>query len=294
MWTRPRCPSAESNAGDNPQVPAFLCPVRGCGEPLVRGGRALSCPRGHGFDVARSGYVNLLQPQDRRSLQAGDSKAMALARRRLYEAGYGTPLLAAIVGAPEVQALLSGAAVLDVGCGEGWMLGFLAARRPIEGHGVDLSAPAIELAARRYPALTWVVANADRSLPYTPAGFDLALSITARRNAPELARVLTPGSSLLVAVPAADDLVELREAVQGEGVLRDRTEGVVEELASAFDLARRETVRSRAVLDSAALRDLLSATYRGARRREQERAAALSRLEVTTSWDLLWLSRRPG
>ena len=25
------------------------------------------CPRGHAFDVARSGYVNLLQPQDRRS-----------------------------------------------------------------------------------------------------------------------------------------------------------------------------------------------------------------------------------
>ncbi len=275
-------------------MPAFLCPVRACGEPLVRDDRALSCPRGHAFDVARSGYINLLQPQDRRSPAAGDSKAMALARRRLYEAGYGAVLLEAIVGAPEVQALPAGAAVLDVGCGEGWMLGSLAARRPIDGHGVDLSAPAIELAARRQPALTWVVANADRSLSYAAAGFDLALSITARRNAAELARVLRPGAGLLVAVPAADDLVELREAVQGEGVLRDRTEGVVEELASGFDLERRETVSSRAVLDAGALRDLLAATYRGARRREQERVAALSRLEVTTSWDLLWLRRRPG
>lgn len=43
---------------------ALLCPVRGCGAPLARSGRALACLRGHGFDLARSGYTNLLQPQD--------------------------------------------------------------------------------------------------------------------------------------------------------------------------------------------------------------------------------------
>ena len=31
------------------------------------------CPRGHSFDVARSGYINLLQPQERRSRNPGDS-----------------------------------------------------------------------------------------------------------------------------------------------------------------------------------------------------------------------------
>lgn len=273
-------------------MPSLLCPVRGCGEPLDRQGRALACARGHSFDLARSGYANLLQPQDRRSLAAGDSREMALARRRLYERGYGAALLDAILKAPEVERLPAGAAVLDVGCGEGWMLGSLAASKPVDGHGVDLSAPAIELAARRWSELTWVVANADRSLPYAAAGFDLVLSLTARRNAPELARVLRTTGSLLLAIPSADDLVELREAVQGEGLLRDRSESALTDLDADFELSRRETVRRRTMLDRAALQDLLAATYRGARRREQERAAEISELEVTTSWDLLWMRPR--
>ncbi len=273
-------------------MPTLLCPVRGCGDPLARQGRALRCGQGHGFDLARSGYANLLQPQDRRSLQAGDSKATALARRRLYEVGYGAPLWKAIVAAPGVRRLPPGAAVLDVGCGEGWMLGSLAASRAIDAHGVDLSATAIELAARRYPALTWIVANADRSLPYAAAGFDLVLSLTARLHVAELARVLSPAGLLLLAVPAADDLVELRQAVQGQGLLRDRAARAAATFGGAFEVVRRETARGRLLLDRAALQDLLAATYRGARRRDQERAASLSELSVTTSWDLLWMRLR--
>jgi len=52
----------------------LACSVRGCGLPLTRRDRALVCSAGHAFDIARSGYINLLQPQDRRSLVAGDSK----------------------------------------------------------------------------------------------------------------------------------------------------------------------------------------------------------------------------
>src|SRR4051794_4699635 len=94
-----------------PEV-TLLCPVRGCGEPLAgaprparAGGggeplaaaaRALACPRGPRFDRARSGYVTLLQPQDRRSRQPGDSREASLARRRLYAAGHLDPLLDAL------------------------------------------------------------------------------------------------------------------------------------------------------------------------------------------------------
>jgi 23S rRNA (guanine(745)-N(1))-methyltransferase RlmA-like protein len=40
----------------------LICPVRGCHLPLMRQERRLLCERGHSFDVARSGYINLLQP----------------------------------------------------------------------------------------------------------------------------------------------------------------------------------------------------------------------------------------
>jgi 23S rRNA (guanine745-N1)-methyltransferase len=65
----------------------LLCAVRACHLPLVRDDRRLLCGRAHSFDVARSGYVNLLQPQDPRSRQLGDTKAAVSARRRLHDLG---------------------------------------------------------------------------------------------------------------------------------------------------------------------------------------------------------------
>ena len=51
----------------------LLCPVRDCHLPLAREGKRLVCARGHSFDISSTGYVNLLQPQDRQSKQPGDT-----------------------------------------------------------------------------------------------------------------------------------------------------------------------------------------------------------------------------
>ena len=59
----------------------LLCPVRKCRMALMREERRLRCERGHSFDVARSGYINLLQPQERRSNQAGVTAAAVAGRR---------------------------------------------------------------------------------------------------------------------------------------------------------------------------------------------------------------------
>src|SRR3982751_4816376 len=121
-------------------MPTLTCPVRHCNEPLERRERSPVCPHGHSFDVARSGYANLLQPQDRRSKRPGDPPETVEARRRLLDAGYGEPLLRAPLEEIDRPA---GAAVLDVGCGEGYYLGSLARERGIEAHGIDLSAAAV-------------------------------------------------------------------------------------------------------------------------------------------------------
>lgn len=276
------------NANGERQI-ALRCTVRGCAEPLAEAGRALRCASGHAYDRAASGYVNLLQPQDRRSARPGDARSAAIARRRLLARGLDEPLLAVL--AKTVAALPGeGPAVLDVGCGEGSVLARLAAGRPLEAHGLDLSAPSLDLAARLLPTATWVVANADRGLPYGDGGFDLALSLTSRRPAAELRRVLRPEGLLLVAVPGPDDLAELRAALQGQAVARDRLEGVEEELAAAFALGRRTRLVWQRELDRTALADLLAASYRGARASESERFAALDALTVTMSRDLGWFA----
>ena len=250
----------------------LLCTVRGCGQALVRENRRLLCPRGHCFDVARTGYVNLLQPQDRRSRQPGDQTAAVSARRKLHDRGVSAPLLRALIDllAPSQQDV-----VLDAGCGDGFYLGGIAGESGCQGHGVDISVPAIEAAARRYPACEWIVANADRFVPYADRSFSRVLSITARMNTGEFRRVLRDDGRLLIAVPSPDDLVELR----GPG--RDRTARTVEQFASAFTLTEQRRATTSADLDAAAVADVRFAIYRPLHSRPAEG------MRLTFSLDLL-------
>ena len=154
---------------------------------LRRVERRVLCPRGHSFDIARSEYINLLQPQERRSKQPGDTVAAVRARRQLHDLGVTEPLLDAI---SEVMAAGPSDIVLDAGCGDGFYLGSLAGQAGFDAHGVDISTPAVDAAARRYRGCEWIVANADRFLPYADRSFSIVLSITARMNAGEFRRVL--------------------------------------------------------------------------------------------------------
>jgi 23S rRNA (guanine745-N1)-methyltransferase len=271
----------------------LACTVRGCGLPLQRRERLFACARGHSYDVARSGYVNLLQPQDRRSLAAGDSREAVDARARLLASGIGRTVLETMA-AGAAGAVPSGELpeIVDLGCGSGDLLAAVARLRPIAGIGIDLSTPATDRAARRFPAMTWVVANVDRRLPLLDESIDVVLSLHARRHPAECARVLVPGGALLVAVPAPDDLVELRQQIQGRRVERDRSAAVIAEHQALFTLVDRATVREQHRLTEEPLRDLLRGTYRGERTSEAARVEALGSLDVTVASDLLTLRRK--
>jgi 23S rRNA (guanine745-N1)-methyltransferase len=239
---------------------------------LVREERRLVCPRGHSFDVARSGYINLLQPQERRSKQPGDTAEAVAARRRLHDRGVTGPLLRGIA---EMMAASPTDIVLDAGCGDGFYLGTLARETGFAAHGVDISIPAVDAAARRYPGCEWIVANADRFVPYADRSFSIVMSITARMNAGEFRRVLRDRGRLLVALPAPEDLIELR------GTGRDRVDRTVETFAQGFTLGDRRRVTTTADLDAAAVEDILLSIYR------PMRSGPAEAMRVTFSLDLL-------
>lgn len=250
----------------------LLCPVRDCHLALVREARRLVCPCGHSFDVARSGYVNLLQPQDRRSKRPGDTAAAVAARRRLHDRDVTAPLLSGIA---EMLAASPSEIVLDAGCGDGFYLGTLARQAGFEAHGVDISIPAVDAAARRYVECEWVVANADRFVPYAGNSFSIVLSITARMNTGEFRRVVRDDGRLLVAIPAPEDLIELR------GVGRDRVARTVETFAREFTLVDQRRVTTAADLDVGAVQDILLSIYRPMQSKPPEA------MRVTFSLDLL-------
>ena len=250
----------------------LLCPVRDCHLALARQDRRLLCPRGHSFDVARSGYINLLQPQERRSKQPGDTVAALAGRRRLHERGVTESLLR---GIGEMIGARSTDVVLDAGCGDGFYLGSLARQTGFDAHGVDISTAAVDAAARRYPECEWIVANADRFVPYADKSFSLVLSITARMNAEEFRRVLRDDGRLLIALPAPEDLIELR------GAGRDRVARTVETFAQDFRVVDQRRVTSVADLNAAGVSDVLHSIYR------PMRAEPVQAMRVTFSLDLL-------
>jgi len=136
------------------------------------------------------------------------------------------------------------------------------------------------------------VANADRRLPLLDDSVRLLLSLHARRNPEECHRVLAAGGHLLVAVPARDDLIELRHAVQGLRLERDRVADLIGAHDSRFELIDQFDARERHVLAADHLRDVLRATYRGERSSAAPRVQALDSLEVTFASDIVVLRRR--
>jgi 23S rRNA (guanine745-N1)-methyltransferase len=250
----------------------LLCSVRGCHLGLVRDARRMVCPRKHSFDIARSGYINLLQPQERRAKQPGDTAEAISARRRLHDREVSEHQRLAIA---EAVCATADDVVLDAGCGDGFYLGTLQRETGFDAHGIDISVPAVDAAARRYTECEWVVANADRVVPYPDQSFSIVLSITARMNPAEFRRVLRDGGRLLVAIPAPDDLIELR----GSG--RDRVAQTVDRFAHGFTLINQRRVSTCADLGASAVRDVLISIYRPMQRRSVEAK------RVTFSLDLL-------
>ena len=269
----------------------LICPVRACGAPLALVFYGLRCVTGHTFDLARSGYANLLQPQDRKSSEPGDTREAVAARRRLFDRGIGVDLAEAVAALLAEQGVGAGAAILDAGCGEGFHLADVCARLGAEGCGIDISTRAIDIAAKRHRDLVWVVANADRAIPLANGSIDAILSITSRINRDEFARVLKPGGLVLVAVAASDDLAELRGIVLGESAEKDRVGRAVEALAPRFALESRARHASTLDLDHDALVDLLASTYRGQRHSQLDALDGVERLSVTSSRELLLFRR---
>lgn len=126
-------------------------------------------------------------------------------------------------------ALSTGDQVLDVASGPGWVAG-AAAARGAHVLGVDISRSMVDLAARLYPAVRFVQADAE-ALPFGQSRFDLSvsnlgLSHVARpiRMVAEMVRVTRQGGRVVVTShdePDATALVGLvNEAVMDAGVER--------------------------------------------------------------------------
>ena len=268
----------------------FLCPI--CAAPLERTEQTYRCPKGHSYDVAREGYVNLLPANRKHAKDPGDNREMTAARTRFLDGGHYAPLLEVlcrlIVGrAPK--------ALLDSGCGEGYytagILSALAsAGRSVRCAGVDLSRSALKKAARRTTGAEFAVASVYH-LPIADQSVDLLLNCFSPLALEEFRRVLRPDGWFLYVVPGARHLWELKSVLY-ETPYENPEEAIPYE---GFDYVDILPMEFSMALDAPALADLFRMTpyFWKTPKAGAERLAALEKLDVTASFRV-HIFRRDG
>ncbi|MFF0542894.1 putative RNA methyltransferase [Nocardia thailandica] len=256
----------------------LACPE--CGHSLHPGDRALRCPTGHSFDLAKQGYVSLLTGAATK--MSGDTADMLDARAAFQGAGHFAAIAAAVA-----EAATGPGPVLDVGAGTGYYLARVLDAHP-DRHGIalDVAKPAARRAARAHPRMASVLADAWGGLPVRDAAIGTVLSVFAPRNPAEVARVLGPGGRFVVVTPTAGHLGELvgplgmvRVDPDKERRLTEAMDGVFARLATtpvefAMPLSRADVTRVIAMGPSA---------FHGAPADDPRIAALPETTEVTAS-----------
>ena len=190
----------------SPLLPVLRCPR--CAGAFTLTDQSLVCERGHCYDLSRRGYVNLAPAHD----QSGEKYDGTLfeSRRLVLEGGFYEPVLEAVCALlPDGRPFT----LLDVGCGEGYYARQIAQSFPLSRIlGVDLSRDAITAAARIPGHEAWLVADL-KHLPLADASADIVLDVLTPADYEAFARVLKPDGLLIKAVPGADYLREVRQAV---------------------------------------------------------------------------------
>lgn len=228
-------------------IELLACPV--CRSAFNRFDRVLSCSAGHGFDLARQGYVNLLRGP---APGNADTTEMVAARDRFLDTGAYRPVQEV------VTACCAGAArVVEVGAGTGYYLcAAVAAHHPRAHLALDVSIAAARRSARR--GLASAVADTWAGLPVRSRAVDRLLCVFAPRNPEEFARVLAPEGRCIVITPSPRHLAALRRRFDLLDVPEDKLARLDESLrAAGLHLANRTHLEFEVTLSGQAVADLV-------------------------------------
>jgi len=252
----------------------ITCPV--CGGALHRENRSLICPASHTFDVAKSGYVNMLPPGKEKNARTGDEKDMVRARVEFLSRGYYNGISSA--AADVISEFFHGEGTLvlcDMGCGEGHHTCRIAGElHDKNGCGVlalgfDASKYAAECACKLAKSKGWLPRDGIGGecssavqcafmpgnlfhLPVADGTVNCAVSMFAPIAGEETRRILADDGILVVVSSGRDHLLQMRELIYEDVHMSDSMPDAPEgfELITRRNLKYCVTIENKADIES--------------------------------------------
>ena len=265
----------------------FICPV--CKEKLCVQNKSLVCSNNHTFDIAKSGYVNLLLSKQAGKNVHGDNKLMVRARRDFLSKGYYSRLLTGLSETVK-RYFKNSCTILDAGCGEGYYTNgvyeFLAAENSdVNIYGVDISKTALEYAAKKCKDVKYAV-DSIFNIPAANESCDILMTLFAPFCREEFERVLKKDGILIMVIPSERHLWGLKQAVYDTPYLND----VKDYDIKGFKLLERKKITYEMIIDNNQdIQNLFSMTpyYYKTGKKEQERLANLKNLKTEAEFEIL-------
>lgn len=216
----------------------FSCPVCGC--RLEKDGGSLRCANGHCFDIAKQGYVNLLQSQKSSSKRHGDDKLMVKSRSDFLDRGYYDALadkITSMIGEYAYENMR----LIDLGCGECFYTSRVENAVPdmIYG-GVDISKQALIAGSKRSKNISLAVASVF-NLPVEGGYCDFAMTVFAPHNFNEIDRILKCGGYWLRAYPLERHLMGLKSVIYEKPYLNE----VDRSVPDGFEIEKHDEIREK-------------------------------------------------
>ncbi len=204
----------------------IICPV--CSNTLHKENRCYKCEKGHSFDEAREGYINLLVGSKSGAL-IGDNKDMARSRRSFLSKGYFSPLADEIVTITK-ESGKKNPLVCDICCGEGWYGDYIKCKTDCEMVGFDISKEMVRLAAKRRNGITYFVGNLAK-IPLADSCVDIAFHLFAPFHEKEFSRIIKNDGLIITAVAGENHLFEIKGILYDTPYKNDEEPPKTEKLA---------------------------------------------------------------
>lgn len=267
---------------------AYICPK--CGEQLEKKDNSLVCSAGHTYDIARSGYVNLLLSESMNTKLPGDNKLMVNARRDFLGKGFYSVLMESFCDAVKKYAA-ENSVILDAGCGEGYYTVNMAKALPDALiMGTDISKTAVDAAAKRSRAEhrdnVFFSVSSVFHMPVKSGSCNMLTTLFAPYCGEEFLRVLKNEGIMIMVIPSERHLWQLKQAVYDTPYLNEVKDFALE----GFDLEEHIPVRSEITLDNNMdILNLFSMTpyYYKTSEEGQRRLAALVKLTTEIGFEIL-------